>query len=164
MDNVFVFYVDHGAPGVLEWPDGKLTHASEFQSVLKQMHEEQRFKAMTIYIEACESGSMLEGFPTDLNIYGVTAVGPKTPSLGTYCGSDAVINGTSMNTCLGDLFAVMFMKFLDDDDGTATMQEFFESVSDDVASYASLHYGAEINMQYGDMGLANFTTSAFFYG
>jgi hypothetical protein len=107
---------------------------------------------------------MLEGFPTDLNIYGVTAVGPKTPSLGTYCGSDAVINGTSMNTCLGDLFAVMFMKFLDDDDGTATMQEFFDTVSDNVASYAALHYGAEINMQYGDLNLANLTTASFFYG
>jgi legumain len=163
-DNVLVFYVDHGAPGVLEWPDGKFTHTSELQSVLKQMHKEQRFRAMSIYIEACESGSMLEGLPTDLNIYGVTAVGSKTPSLGTYCGYEAVINGTSMNTCLGDLFAVMFMKFLDDDDGTATMQEFFDTVSDNVATYASLHYGSEINMQYGDMSIANLTTSEFFHG
>jgi len=47
---------------------------------------------------------------------------------------------------------------------TLPCRSFFESVSDNVASYASLHYGSEVNMQYGDLDLTNLTTSAFFFG
>lgn len=162
-DNVFLFYVDHGAPGVLEFPNDELLHTDDFQAVLKQMHANHMFKHMVVYIEACESGSMLEGFPTDLGIYGVTAVGPDTPSLGTYCGNDAMVNGTKLNTCLGDLFAVMFMQFIEADDGSSSMQAFFDNVYDKVASYAALHYGNEINMQYGDLSVANLTLREFFY-
>merc|ERR1719265_2911814 len=109
---------------------------------------------MAIYIEACNSGSMLEDLPTNLNIYGVTAVSADYPSLGTYCGYDAVIDSTSIGSCLGDLFAVYWMKFVQSGDGTATLGELFDSVYDDVASYAALHYGHELNQQYGDLTMA----------
>jgi legumain len=162
-DNVFIFYVDHGAPGVLEFPNDELLHVEDFQALLLQMQARKMFKSMVIYIEACESGSMLEGLPTDLGIYGVTAVGPDTPSLGTYCGYDAVVNGTKLNTCLGDLFAVMFMQFIESDDGSSSMQLLFDNVFDKVASYAALHYGRELNMQYGDLSIASLPTKEFFY-
>jgi len=162
-DNLFLFYVDHGAPGFIEFPDDGVMHADEFQTVLKQMHSQHMFNKMVIYIEACESGSMLEDLPTDLDIYGVTAVGTDTPSLGTYCGVEAAVNGTNLNSCLGDLFAVMWMKYIADGDGSATMQDFFSTVFENVASYAALHYGREENHQYGDLSIAALKTVDFFY-
>jgi len=162
-DNVFLFYVDHGAPGFIEFPNDDVMHAEQFQQVLTEMKKKKVFKNMLIYIEACESGSMLDGFSLS-NVYAVTAVGPTVPSLGTYCGYQAMVNGTQINTCLGDLFSVMFMKYVEEEDGSRTLQEFFETVRDNVASYASLHYGKEINMQYGDENLTSMKISDFFYG
>jgi len=162
-DNVFVFYVDHGAPGFIEFPNDEVMHAQQFQQVLTEMKKKKLFKNLLIYIEACESGSLMEGFSLS-NVYAVTAVGPTVPSLGTYCGYEASINGTQINSCLGDLFAVMWMQYVEEEDGSRTLQEFFETVRDNVASYASLHYGNEINMQYGDKSLTNMKLSDFFYG
>jgi len=161
-DNVFLYYVDHGAPGIIEFPNDEVMHATRFQKILMTMHHRKLFKHLLVYIEACESGSMLEGIPSDVNIYGVTAVGPEVPSLGTYCGHQAAVNGTLLNTCLGDLFSVMWMDFLEDDDGNSTLQQFFDSVYDESSTYAALHYGSELNQQYGDLSLTRLKTSDFF--
>jgi glycosylphosphatidylinositol transamidase (GPIT) subunit GPI8 len=163
-DDVFLFYDDHGAPGVLEFPDGSVLHTEEFQSIVQRMRSENRFGRFLIYIEACNSGSMLEGIPADIGVYGVTAVGPDKPSLGTYCGSEAKINGQAMNTCLGDLFAVYFMRFIVEGDGSRSMQTFFEEVRDGVQSYASLHWSTQVGQQYGDVsGFGGLTLHEFFY-
>jgi glycosylphosphatidylinositol transamidase (GPIT) subunit GPI8 len=162
-DEVFVFYVDHGAPGVIEFPDGQVLHKSDLQSALTNMYHGKRFNHLVFYIEACNSGSMLEGFPTDMNVYGVTAVGPKTPSLGTYCGNEAVVNGTKIGSCLGDLFAVMWMQYVEAGTGTHTLDDFFLTVQYNVSSYAALHWGSEENQHYGDLSVANLTLNDFFY-
>jgi len=163
-DHLTVLYFDHGAPGLIEFPGGDAMHALEFVSILKAMHSNNRYGKMVIYIEACNSGSMLENLPTDINIYGVTAVSADYPSLGTYCGYDAVIDSTPIGSCLGDLFAVYWMKFVQSGDGSASLNSFFRSVYDDVASYAALHYGHELNEQYGDLSIGDLTIADFFYG
>jgi glycosylphosphatidylinositol transamidase (GPIT) subunit GPI8 len=159
-----VLYFDHGAPGLIQFPAGDAMHAIEFQATLTSMKHSNRYGKMVVYIEACNSGSMMENITSDMNIYGVTAVPADYPSLGTYCGYDAVINGTSIGSCLGDLFSVYYMKFLQDGDGTHSLNQFFQSVSDDVASYAALHYGHEINQQYGDLTIGDLHVADFFYG
>lgn len=64
-------------------------------------------------MEACESGSMWTGFPTNLNIYALSAANATESSWGTYCpgASDggSVVDGTDIGTCLGDLFSVNWM-------------------------------------------------------
>lgn len=163
-DDVFLYYTDHGAPGVLEFPDGSVMHTAEFQSVVKQMHDEKRFGRFLVYIEACNSGSMLEGIPTDINVYGVTAVGADRPSLGTYCGNEATINNQKMNTCLGDLFSVHFMNYIVEGDGSRTLGSFFTKVMEDVASYASLHYSNQVGEQFGAVDeFSKLTLKEFFY-
>jgi len=163
-DDVFIFYVDHGAPGILEFPDGDVLHAVDFQDILTQMHGQGKYGRVVVYIEACESGSILENLPADMHIYGVTAVGPDKPSLGCYCGYEAVINGTQMGSCLGDLFAVHVIDYIAQGDGSHTMGDFFTTVFNEVASYAALHYNNEEGRQYGDVdGFANFTLSQFLY-
>lgn len=163
-DDLTLLYFDHGAPGLIQFPAGDTVHASEFQTTLKTMHDQNRYGRMVIYIEACNSGSMLDGLPVDINIYGVTAVSADYPSLGTYCGYQASINNTMIGSCLGDLFAVYWMKFVSEGDGSHSLNDMFQSVSDDVASYAALHYGHEINVQYGDLSIGDLTVKDFFYG
>jgi len=163
-DHLTVLYFDHGAPGLIQFPAGDALHAAELQVVLSAMHESNRYGKMVIYIEACNSGSMLEDLPADINIYGVTAVPADYPSLGTYCGYAATINGTMIGSCLGDLFSVFYMKFITEGNGTHTLNQFFQSVYADVASYAALHYGHELNQQFGDLSIGDLTVADFFYG
>merc|ERR1711894_609167 len=72
---------------------------------------------LTFYMEACESGSMFQGMIIP-GVYAVSTSNPTEFSWGTYCGSDAVVNGKNLNTCLGDLFSVNWMEDSDAQDVT----------------------------------------------
>jgi len=107
---VFINFADHGAPGLLAFPHSYL-YANDFNATLNYMHQNKMYDQMVVYIEACESGSMFDGIlAKDLNIYAVTAANPKEHSYGTYCFPDDAINGTNINTCLGDLFSVNWLE------------------------------------------------------
>ena len=90
---VFVFFSDHGAPGLLGFPE-KMLFADELIGALKYMNEQSLYKKMVFYLEACEAGSMFEGLlPKDINIYAMTAANAHESSFGTYCYPDDVVNG-----------------------------------------------------------------------
>jgi len=75
------------------------------------MNENKMYKEMVLYIEACESGSMFEGILADnINVYAVTAANADESSWGTYCYPDDSVQGTHINSCLGDLFSVNWME------------------------------------------------------
>merc|ERR1712048_8531 len=61
------------------------------------------------YLETCESGSMFEGMNTP-GVYALSASSPSESSWGTYCGSDAMVDGQNIGSCLGDLFSVSWME------------------------------------------------------
>jgi len=67
---------------------------------------------MSVYIEACESGSMFTNgkLKDNLNIYATTAANPNESSWGTYCYPNDIVDGKHMNTCLGDLYSVNWME------------------------------------------------------
>ena len=66
-DHVFINFVDHGAPGLLAFPDSEL-HARELQDAIVDMNRAKRYGKLVMYIEACESGSMFENkLSDDLN-------------------------------------------------------------------------------------------------
>jgi hypothetical protein len=52
-----------------------------------------RYKELVFYLEACESGSMFEDFPTGMNMYITTAANGKESSWGTYCAPNDMVNG-----------------------------------------------------------------------
>uniref|UniRef100_A0A6B2LD52 Legumain prodomain domain-containing protein n=1 Tax=Arcella intermedia TaxID=1963864 RepID=A0A6B2LD52_9EUKA len=82
-------------------------HNTELLAVLKQMKEQRMYKKLVFYMEACESGSMFNGLvPGDLDVCVTTASSPVQSSWGTFCPPDDVINGTALNTCLGDFYQV----------------------------------------------------------
>lgn len=80
------------------------------------------------YMEACYSGSMFER--TNISgVYAVTAAGPYESSAGCYCGSEAVVDGKNINSCLGDTFSVNFMEDCDAEDiTTETLAHQFDVV------------------------------------
>jgi len=71
------------------------------------------FKELVFYLEACESGSMFPNLTADESIYAMTASNASLSSWAAYCGGDAVVNGKSINSCLGDLFSINWMEDTD---------------------------------------------------
>ncbi|XP_058227716.1 vacuolar-processing enzyme isoform X1 [Rhododendron vialii] len=114
-DHIFIYYTDHGGPGILGMPDETL-YASDLIDVLKKKHDSNTFKSMVFYLEACESGSIFEGLlPEGLNIYATTASNPAESSFASYCPDnypDVEIYGT----CLGDVYSVSWMEDSDNND------------------------------------------------
>jgi legumain len=55
---VFFYFADHGGVGLLGMPAGGYLYADKFHQTLKTMYKNKMYKEMTLYIEACESGSI----------------------------------------------------------------------------------------------------------
>merc|ERR1712100_147000 len=105
------------------------------------------------YLETCESGSMFE----DMNIPGIYALSASNPtesSWGSYCGTEAKVNGKSINSCLGDLFSVSWME---DADAVDTTQE---SLDENFQTVHTLTTRSEV-MQWGDVTYTDDKMSEF---
>merc|ERR1711934_187687 len=141
-DNVFVFFSDHGAAGLIAFPTGAgELHKADLQSTFDTMHSNNMYKKLTFYLETCESGSMFEGMTTP-GVYALSASGPSESSWGTYCGSDAMVDGKSIGSCLGDLFSVNWMEDSDVEDVTSeTLGEQFQTVKTTTTKSAVMQWG-----------------------
>ncbi len=101
-DDVFIYYSDHGGSGVIALPEEEIT-VQELNDTLSEMH----FKRLVFYLEACESGSMFDGFLSpDGSIYAVSA---STPFESSY----AIYYDPERQTYLGDVFSVNWMQDTD---------------------------------------------------
>lgn len=141
---VFINFADHGAPGLIAFPKGQL-YAKDFHETLHFMHDNNMYKEMTVYIEACESGSMFENIlEDDLNIYATTAANSQESSWGYYCSPDDTVQGTHIGSCLGDLYSINWMEDSDANDlCSETLDTQFEAV---LAKTTKSHV-----MKFGDM-------------
>lgn len=102
-DNVFVYFTDHGAPGLIAFPEEEL-HAKALMKTIMAMYNAKRYKEMVLYIEACESGSMFHNLlPKNISVYAITAANSKESSYACYF--DKI-----RKTYLGDLFSVKWME------------------------------------------------------
>jgi legumain len=104
------------------FPD-TVIYADELNSTIQFMHSNQMYDEFVIFLEACESGSMFENIDLEsMNTWALTATNSTSPSYGTYCYPHDIINGDSLYTCLGDLFSVSWMEYLEDNkDALKTM-------------------------------------------
>lgn len=141
-DRVFINFVDHGGTGIIAFPDGSLMQASTLNDALKTMYKKQMYSKLVFYMEACESGSMFEGIlPTNLNIYVTTASNAAESSWGTYCPPDDMVDGKSLNTCLGDLYSVNWLENADSVGATESLQDQFEEVKQATTQSHVMQYG-----------------------
>lgn len=140
---VFFYFADHGAPGLIAMPTGGYLYADAFHDALKFMHTNNMYKKMTVYIEACESGSMFENILEDnLNIYAVSAANSHESSWGSYCSPNDKVNGQSVGSCLGDLFSVNWMEDADKANmKTETLQTQYNTVKKETTKSHVLQWG-----------------------
>jgi len=151
-DNVFVFFSDHGAAGLIAFPSSEL-HKADLQNTFETMHSNNMYKKLTFYLETCESGSMFEGLSTP-GVYALSAASPSESSWGTYCGSDAMVNGKDVGSCLGDLFSVNWMEDSDAKDITS------ETLADQFGVIKTLTDKSAV-MQWGDLSFQTDKVSEF---
>lgn len=150
-DHIFIYYTDHGGPGVLGMPAGPYLYANDLNDVLKKKHASGTYKSLVFYLEACESGSIFEGLlPTGLNIYATTASNADESSWGTYCPGEHPSPPPEYETCLGDLYSVAWMEDSEVHNlRNETVKQQYQLVKDRTANGNSA-YGSHV-MQYGDL-------------
>ncbi|KAL3650766.1 hypothetical protein CASFOL_007169 [Castilleja foliolosa] len=153
-DHIFIYYTDHGGPGVLGMPAGPYIYADDLNNVLKKKHASGTYKSLVFYLEACEAGSIFEGLlPEGLNIYATTASNADESSWGTYCPGDYPSPPPEYETCLGDLYSVAWMEDSDlHNRRTETLRQQYQLVKERTSNDNS-YMGSHV-MQYGDLKLS----------
>lgn len=139
-DNVFVYFSDHGATGLIAFPSSEL-YANDLLNTLKGMSQKKMFNKLVFYLEACESGSMFTDLPTDIKVYATTAANDHESSWATYCSPNDKVNGRSVGSCLGDEYSV---NFLEDTEATAlkeTLDNQFKVIRDKTKGSHVQQYG-----------------------
>jgi len=102
-DHVFVNFADHGAPGLVAFPNGEL-YSRQLIQTIEIMRTMKKFHKMVFYVEACESGSMFEGLlANDLNVFATTAANGDESSYACYWDDER-------QTYLGDVYSVRWME------------------------------------------------------
>ncbi|KAJ6317155.1 hypothetical protein OIU76_012832 [Salix suchowensis] len=152
-DNIFIYYADHGAPGLVGMPVGKDLYAKDLIEVFKKQREASSYKSMVFYLEACESGTMFEGLlPSNWSIYAVTAANGEESSYGVYCPEFYPYPPSEFSTCLGDVFSISWME---DSDLHDTSQETLQQQYEVVRRRTGFDYEETSHvMQYGNMELS----------
>ncbi|KAL6841559.1 hypothetical protein ACP4OV_028702 [Aristida adscensionis] len=152
-DHVFVYYTDHGGPGVLGMPTDDYLYAKDLVETLKKKHAAGTYKSLVFYLEACESGSIFEGLlPSDINVYATTASNAEESSWGTYCPGDEPAPPPEFDTCLGDLYSVAWMEDSDLHNlRTESLRQQYELVRDRTSAHGTYDLGSHV-MEYGDLG------------
>ncbi|KAH9617701.1 hypothetical protein KSS87_018472 [Heliosperma pusillum] len=152
-DRIFIYYSDHGSPGVLTMPGDDDLYAKDFINTLKKKYESKTYKSMVIYVEACEAGSIFQGLlPNNMNIYVTTASNPDESSWAIYCPGYNPSPPAEYDTCLGDLYSVAWMEDSDAHNlGSESLEQQYKVVLERTAEHGDEH-GSHV-MQYGTMTL-----------
>ncbi|KAJ3671182.1 hypothetical protein LUZ60_008608 [Juncus effusus] len=153
-DHIFVFYSDHGGPGVLGMPTYPYLYADDLNAVLKQKYAAGTYKSLVFYLEACESGSIFEGIlPEDINVYATTASNAEESSWGCYCPGETPGPPAEYYTCLGDLYSV---SWLEDSDAhnlhSETLKQQYQYVKTRTSVENTYFSGSHV-MQYGNLDI-----------
>lgn len=154
-DHIFIYYSDHGGPGVLGMPIPPYLYAHDLVEVLKKKHAAGAYKEMVIYIEACESGSIFEGLlPKGLKIYVTTAANGEESSWGTYCPGMYPPPPPEYETCLGDLYSIAWMEDSEKHNlKTETIKQQYQLVKFRTSDHNTYRAGSHV-MQYGDIPIS----------
>ncbi|KAG9157319.1 hypothetical protein Leryth_004957 [Lithospermum erythrorhizon] len=153
-DHIFIYYTDHGGPGVLGMPSGPYLYADDLIDALKKKYASGTYQSLVFYLEACESGSIFEGLlPLGMNIYATTASNAVESSWGTYCPGDYPSPPPEYETCLGDLYSVAWMEDSEIHNlETESLRQQYQLVRKRTSNDNSA-FGSHV-MQYGDLQLS----------
>jgi len=147
-DNVFIYFADHGGPGIIAFPGFKLLHANDLIATLKSMYTGNKYKQLVFYMEACESGSMFNNLlPTNWNIFATTASNP-------YQSSYACYYDATYQTYLADCYSINWMNDTDHSNiNTETLQQQYNIVK-------KITTTSQV-CEYGDLSISSQTLNLF---
>merc|ERR1719487_346014 len=141
-DRVFIFFSDHGAPGLIAFPGYKMLYAKDLIPVLTSMSNSQKFDQLVFYLEACESGSMFNKLSdSKLRIYATTASNPFESSYACDYNSGA---GAYLNDCYS-------FNFMNDTDFADVRKESLQQQFKTVKTVTTQSHVC----QYGDLTIAS---------
>lgn len=134
-DHVFVFFTDHGAPGLIAFPTSQLM-ANDLIDAINEMYENKKFSRLVFYLEACESGSMFNKIlKKNINVYATTAANPHESSYACYYDS-------KRGVYLGDVYSVKWMENSDAVDlNKETLEQQFKIVKRETNTSHVMQYG-----------------------
>jgi len=165
-DDVFIYFADHGGPGLLGMPSflfsGGYIYAKELNAALRAKAAANGFRQLVFYVEACESGSIFEDqLPANISIYATTAANGQESSWGCYCPGMDPSPPSEMNTCLGDLYSVAWMEDTDvNDRANENWLTQFQRVQKRVSQNGTYAQGSHVQ-QFGELSLDTDTISQF---
>jgi len=138
-DHVFVYFADHGAPGLIAFPNWQELHARDLMDTIQFMHSKEKYGQMVIYVEACESGSMFnhDKLPSDINVFATTAANGQESSYACYWDN-------TRQTYLADVYSAMWLQDSDKADmGMETLWQQFEKVKEQTSGSHVRFFGDE---------------------
>ncbi|XP_064472558.1 legumain-like [Ornithodoros turicata] len=146
-DHVFVYFSDHGATGLVAFPNDVL-YAKDLNDAILDLRRQKRYSKLVLYVEACESGSMFEDLLSPhISVYATTAANPDESSYACYWDD-------YRRTYLGDLYSVNWMEDSDKED---LHKESLEKQFRIVKSETNTSHVSE----YGDLRLGKMKVSEF---
>lgn len=147
-DNIFLYYIDHGGDNIVAMPEGGYLTSKILVGTIQEMYDKGMYNRLVYYLEACESGSMWQTLPKDINAYALSSTYPDESSWGTYCPpNDDVVDGKHIGSCLGEVWSCFWLEQDDVADlKTLTLQKQF----DDAKEFTETSHP----LQFGDMEIA----------
>jgi len=135
-DNVFIYYSDHGATGLVAMPTGDPLYAKDLHDALKYMHDNRMYSQLVFYLEACESGSMFDGLLSNkTSIFATTAANPSQPSYAYYYND-------TLSTYMADEYSIRWMQDSTNNwDQYETLKQQYQDVAEIVKESQPQKYG-----------------------
>ena len=116
------------------------------------MYDKKIYDELVLFIEACESGSLFLDIDLEsMNAWALTATNSTYPSYGTYCYPHDKIEGNHLYTCLGDLFSVTWMSYLEANENKLrelTLKQLYFDIKKEVSSKSEV-------VTFGDSNITN---------
>jgi legumain len=134
-DNVFIYFSDHGGPGLIAFPDEYL-YATDLIKSLNAMSQGKKYKQLVFYMEACEAGSMFNNvLASNLNIYATTASNP-------FQSSYACDYNSTYQAYLNDCYSINFLLNTEQNNvRTYTLQQQYSAIKQQTTQSPVCQYG-----------------------
>lgn len=170
-DDVMVWWQGHGGSGYLLLPDGssaKSLYAEQLMQTLREMHSKGRYGRLLFVLGACQSGSMFDGRSSalqEIGVFAVTAAAANEDSYPTYCCNffrkpGCNVGGKDVGSCLGDLFSVGWLEFLDGMSSKSLLRDVVDKARSRAAPNGG-NPGSNVQL-YGNLSLQSESAQTFF--
>ena len=154
-DTIFIYYSDHGYPGGVGCGTSRIT-TQELQAVLTGLHDRNAYSKMAFFLETCQSGSVFDTLPSNLNIYAFTSANATETAWCEHCPPDDVVNGTPLNVCMSMYYDNEYQRLWEAESTTITLGELFKRTHDHVAQFKN----QEVS-EWGDLTMRDLPMTTF---